>query len=182
VVKLLAIIEPSQHFEPGVSTPGLYQKGTTMRYSSLQHPFAALVLVGVSITLTGCGREPHASASGTVTLNGAGLKHRVVLTFVGPDHIPWSTQSDDQGEFHIANLPLGETVVTASSIPDGGPATRPLGAPNEKSSAGTRLTRQAHSLPQEVPASYGDAAHPLLRYTLQEGENALQINLVTRAK
>jgi hypothetical protein len=154
-----------------------------MRYISLDRLFAALVLVAVPLTLTGCAREPHASASGTVTLNGTSLKHRVVLTFVGPDHVPCSTQTDDQGEFHIANLPLGETAVIASTIPDGGPAARPLGVPSEKAATGTRLTRQpTQTQPQEVPASYGDAVHPLLHYTLQEGENPLQINLVTKAK
>jgi hypothetical protein len=154
-----------------------------MRSISPHRLFAALMLVAVPLALTGCSREQHASASGTVTLNGSGLKHRVVLTFVGPDHIPCSTQTDDNGEFHIANLPLGETAVIASTIPDGGPATRPLGAPSEKSGSSTRITRQpAHTQPQEVPVAYGDATHPLLHYTLQEGDNALQINLVTKTK
>jgi hypothetical protein len=156
-----------------------------MRVLVLRRLLPALLLLSVLVVACGCGREFPASASGTVALNGGALKHRAVLTFMGPDHTPRSTETDEHGAFQITDLPVGATAVMVSSIPDGGPAARPLGMPNQKTKTDSRLARPAtRTLTQttEIPAEYGDASHPLLTYTIQEGDNQLTINLVIRTK
>jgi hypothetical protein len=81
---------------------------------------------------------------------------------------------------------VGPNAVMVSSIPDGGPATRPLGAANDKSNPSTRFARpapragaQLAAQQSEVPSQYGDATHPLLSFTLLEGDNPLEINLTS---
>jgi hypothetical protein len=154
-----------------------------MRENLLRRLAPVLALVAVVVG-SGCERGPQASATGTVTLNGARLKHRAVLTFVGPDHAPRSTETDERGAFNISDLPPGATTVMVSSIPAGGPATRPLGAPGEPVS-GSRIARPTvptatATQTSEVPAEYGDATHPLLSFTLQDGDNPLDIDLRTK--
>lgn len=147
----------------------------------LKRLLSALLLIAVFCAMAGCGSESHASASGTVTLNGLGLKHRAVLTFVGADHMPRSTETDDSGSFHIADLPPGTVTVTVSSIPDGGPASRPLGGARDDSKLSNRMIRKT-TIVSEVPVEYGDATRPLLQFILQQGENPLQVDLTKRSK
>jgi hypothetical protein len=145
------------------------------------------VLLALPVLASGCGEQtrPRARASGTVTLDGSNLKHRAVLTFLGPDRTPRSTETDEHGAFRIDDLPPGATTVTVSSVPEGGPATRPLGAPGQRSTAGTRLaprTARTSGVSTEVPPEYGDATRPRLNYMILEGDNALDINLTTGPK
>jgi hypothetical protein len=146
-----------------------------MRSCSLGMVVAALLLW----TLAGCSGQPHARVSGTVTLQGMPLKNKVVLTFVGPDQVPRSTQTDETGAFSLTDLPIGETRVTVVSIPEGG--SRPQGqAAQENASSRGRLGAAPATL-AEVPWEYGDAANPRLTFTLVEGDNDLPINLVLAA-
>jgi hypothetical protein len=144
--------------------------------------FPALCL-GAAAAFTGCSGEPRASVSGSVKLKGAPLKHRAVLTFVGPDHTPMSIRTDEGGAFSLAGLPVGETRVTVVTVPDEGPTSRIPEAPSPhggrlqgRAPAGAREARPS-SPPSEVPQEYGDAAHPRLKFNLSEGGNELPIDL-----
>jgi hypothetical protein len=153
-----------------------------MSSSSFRRLIPALCL-GAAAGLSGCSGEPRAAVSGTVKLKGAPLKHKVVLTFVGPDHTPMSTQTDDGGAFSLAGLPVGEARVTLVAIPDGGPTPRvPEGpAPHGGRLQGPRGARPS-APPSEVPPEYGDAAHPRLTFNLTEGKNELPIDLASPSR
>ena len=135
-----------------------------------------LLLIAAASGSAGCSGEPRANVSGTVTLDGAALKNRVRLTFVGADHVPRSTLSDDSGAFSLAGLPIGEVTVTLVSVPAGGPKPRPRARIKDPSP-----DRHADNLPPleepEVPEEYGDAANPLLTFQLKEGDNLLPIDV-----
>jgi hypothetical protein len=141
------------------------------------------VCLGAAAALSGCSGEPRAAVSGTVKLKGAPLKHKVVLTFVGPDNTPISAQTDEGGAFSLTGLPVGETRVTLVSVPDGGPTPR---VPEGPALHGGRLqgARGARppAPPSEVPAEYGDAAHPRLKFNLAEGNNELPIDLASPSR
>jgi hypothetical protein len=145
-----------------------------MRNSSLRLVAAALLVSA----LAGCSSEPRARVFGKVTLQGVPLRNKVVLTFVGTDHVPLSTQTDETGAFSLTDLPVGETRVTIVSIPEGGPQPRRPAAPQAQSSSSARLSYSPPSL-AEVPAEYGDAANPKLKFALVEGDNDLSIDLVS---
>ena len=68
-----------------------------MNTISVKQLIIALFIVGMGAVVSGCGTGPQGSASGTVTLDGAPLKHRAVLTFVGADNTPRSTETDERG-------------------------------------------------------------------------------------
>jgi hypothetical protein len=108
------------------------------------------------------------------------LKNKVVLTFVGADNVPLSTQTDDSGAYSVDGLPVGEVRVTVVSVPEGGPASRSFARPEGGAPAG-RLSHLPAPL-TEVPAEYGNAARPLLRFDLEEGNNELPIDLGTPAR
>jgi hypothetical protein len=149
-----------------------------MCHTSVRRLFPGLVLALASIGACGCGGKPTSSASGKVTLKGAALKSKVLLTFVGPDNVPRSAQTDASGEFTISGLAVGTTRVTVVPLPVEGPTPRAPGKMKDKADAGPRLS----ALPaaeEEIPFAYGDAAHPQLTYTLQTGHNALDIDLGT---
>lgn len=151
-----------------------------MRSSSLRLLFPALFLCAMAGLLAGCAGEPRASVSGKVTLQGMPLKNKAVLTFIGPDHVPLNTETDESGAYSLAGLPIGETRVTIVSIPEGGPTSRSLNSVQDKSSLRGRL---GYSLapPTEVPLEYGNAADPVLKFNLVEGNNELPIDLVSPA-
>jgi hypothetical protein len=147
-----------------------------MRRSSLRLLFATLFLSAAAGLLGGCSSAPRASVSGKVTLQGAPLKNKVVLTFVGADNVPHSTQTDETGTYCLTGLPIGAARVTLVSIPDGGPAPRAFKS-QDQTPAGARQG-YAPQPPPEVPLEYGDAGNPKLTFNLVEGDNDLPINLV----
>jgi len=143
--------------------------------------FGALCLTAAALAASGCWHRPTASASGRVALNGVPLKGQVLLTFVGQDNTPRSTRTDASGAFAVSGLNVGETRVTLVSVPEGGAATRELvratqGAP------GARSASTAAASKSEVPAEYGDATNPRVTCTLQEGDNALNVEIQTSSK
>jgi hypothetical protein len=146
-----------------------------MRASSLRRSLLALLVGTAAFALPACSGRPGASVSGTVTLRGATLKNRVVLTFVGADNVPVSTRTDESGTYSLAGLPVGEVRVTVVSVPEGGPASRSFARPEGGAPAG-RISHVPAS-PTEVPAEYGNAAQPLLRFNLEEGVNDLSIDI-----
>jgi hypothetical protein len=143
--------------------------------TSPQRMVPVLLLVAALPGFSGCSWVPRASVSGTVTHNGLALTHKVSLTFIGSDNVPRTTQTDDNGAFALSNLPVGEVSATAVSIPDGGPKARPRPKFSEKP---TERPPEPPPLEQsEVPPKYGDAANPLLKFDLKEGNNYLPIDL-----
>jgi hypothetical protein len=147
-----------------------------MRLRFFRRLFPAVLLAAAALAASGCGRALPASASGQVTLNGAPLKGPVLLTFIGPDSTPRSTQTDPTGVFNISGLAVGETRVTIVSIPEGGPAVRELSRGTPGAPPSRPVARPAASR-SEIPAEYGNAAEPRVTFTLQDGDNPVNIEL-----
>jgi hypothetical protein len=126
------------------------------------------------VTVSACSGPSRARVTGKVTVKGAPLKGKVVLTFLGPDHEPRSTQTDDTGSYALGDLPVGPARVTVVPIPEGGPASRGHGG---RTAPGKGAPRREAAPKSEVPAAYMDASQPRLSFDLQPGDNPIAIDL-----
>jgi hypothetical protein len=144
-------------------------------FASLRSPrFVFALLAVASAAFAGCGSsDSAASVSGVVTLNGKPLPGKVLLSFVGTDNVPRSTETDDAGRFTVSGLPAGEVAVMVSE------ASAP--APVSRQAEGARPAPRTKAARGAVPPEYADAGRPLLRYTLAAGDNALAVELKSPA-
>jgi hypothetical protein len=135
------------------------------------------------VLFTGCGfSTPTASASGAVTLNNKPLTGKVHLSFIGADNTPRVAVTDASGNFSLKDLPVGEVVVIVSEARE--PEAAPAGgrkAEGERA-APQRQASRGQAPRAAVPAVYSDAGNPVLRYTLNGGDNSLAIQLRSAAK
>jgi hypothetical protein len=141
-------------------------------FRSLRLRFALFALAAA--VPVGCDSgPPTASVGGVVTINGRPLTGKVLLSFVGADRVPRTTETDELGKFTLDGLQPGEVTVTVSGAP--APESAPEGA--ARHTGGTRAAPRGKAAHGEVPPEYSDASRPLLRYTLAPGDNHLAVEL-----
>jgi hypothetical protein len=145
--------------------------------TALRRPLLALLVAVAPLTVAGCAATTQANVSGTVTYLGKALKRKAVLTFVGADNVPRSTETDDGGHFTIVGLPDGEVTVTVTPL-GGGSTPHSLAATKDTPSGAPRPSGKS-APPSDIPPEYGDATHPRLRNQLQAGGNVWNIDLMS---
>src|SRR5262249_37149383 len=145
-----------------------------MPRSSRHRRLAPPLLLAVAFFLPACSGPPRASVGGKVTLKGAPLKDKVILTFVGPDNEARSTETDAYGTYALTGLPVGEAKVTVVPVPAGGPAPRGGGG---RVAAGQPAPRREAPPQSELPAASMDASRPRLSFDLKPGDNPIAIDL-----
>src|SRR3954447_25447243 len=153
---------------------------------------AGLLLVALASAL-GCGNNFRnvATVNGTVTLDGKPVTAGRV-SFTSPDNRVGSAQLDAQGKYAMKDAPVGEVTATVTvpkanvrtpKAPKGiGIMKPPPGAPpgpsegeGASSTGGGMLIDPKLIVP--VPEKYADAKTSGLKYTVQKGDQTIDIPL-----
>jgi hypothetical protein len=128
--------------------------------------FALLVL-----GLVGCG---NANMSGHVVMDKKPVVFGTLLV-IGPDHLPRQVPIKEDGSYRLADIPPGEVKVAVNSV--------------DPKSTGKELIRRGGVDAKlydsfdhikgwfPIPAKFGDFNTSGLTYTLQRGDNPIEIEL-----
>lgn len=139
--------------------------------------FAALALA-----VTACGQreirlpETGADLSGTVTYGSDSINFALIIV-AGKDGTQATGNIDDDGKYHITNVPLGEVKVAVNTEAGYGDfmsksMSKAYQGPDGKGGGKKKLGTYT-----KVPAKYHDVASSPLKTTIQKGPNTFNIKI-----
>ncbi len=159
-----------------------------MMLTSLIRRCSALLFIGLLVLSVGCGPPERATVKGKVTLGETPLPVGNVM-FWGADNATATATIDKDGNYVVADAPVGDVKVTVStpkvnpqqfemmrSMKNGAAGTTESVDPNDPS----RKISIMGSIPENVvaaPEKYADPATSGLTYSVKSGEQTHDIKL-----
>jgi hypothetical protein len=135
----------------------------------------SIVVLGL---LAGCGASVG-DVNGKVYYKGQVVTSGFV-TMVGPDGIPKNSQIAEDGSYQISRVGSGEATITVTSpSPDISKTQAKRGGPDARKPEGdsTSFTDNQKKTWREIPRTYSDITHPILKCTITSGTNSFDIKL-----